>query len=144
MIIRPMDLEHIKNIVDARHNIVHALDIRLLSTTDADTCEALMPIGENARQPFGYASGGALLALAEALAGAGSMALRPGCSCVGINVSGNHINAVAEGDEVKAVARIVSKGNKLHVWNVDIFRGDGALASTVRVTNYITQLDEKK
>lgn len=139
-----MDLKHITAVVGASQNIVRALGIELLDTPDAESCEALMSVGENVRQPFGFAAGGALLALAESLAGAGSMALRPGCSCVGISVSGNHLRPVPEGDSVRAVARIVSKGHKLHVWNVDMFSGDGTLASTARVTNYITPLEEKK
>lgn len=138
-----MDFECISGIVGERHNIVHALGIQFLSTSDTDRCEALMPVGDNVRQPFGYASGGALLALAEVLAGAGSMVLRPKCSCVGVNVSGNHLAPVAEGDTIRALASIVSKGHKLHVWNVDMFDGQGRLASTARVTNYITPLEDK-
>lgn len=101
-----------------------------------------MFVGDNVRQPFGVAAGGALLAMAESLAGIGSMMLRPGCQCVGINVSGNHFKPVAEGDTVRAVAKIVSKGYKLHVWNVDMFDGNGQLASTARVTNYISPIDK--
>lgn len=139
-----MNLDSVREIVEAKHTIVQALGVRLLTTPDADTCEAEMPVGENVRQPFGCAAGGALLALAELLAGAGSMVLRPGCNCVGINVYGNHLKPVAEGDTVKAVARIVSQGNKMHVWNIDMFASNGTLASTARVTNYITPLEEKK
>lgn len=139
-----MNLDSVREIVEAKHNIVQTLGVRLLTTAGADTCEAEMPVGDNVRQPFGYAAGGALLALAELLAGAGSMVLRPGCSCVGINVSGNHLKPVAEGDTVKAVARIVSQGYKMHVWNVDMFDGDGVLASTARVTNYIRPIEEKR
>lgn len=139
-----MNLECIDGIVGGKHNIVHALGIQLISTADPDKCEAEMYVGENVRQPFGYAAGGALLALAEALAGAGSMVLRPGCSCVGINVSGNHLCPVAEGDTVRAVAGIVSKGHKLHVWNVDMFDSKGRLVSIARITNYITPLENKE
>lgn len=138
-----MNIECIEKNIGGKPCIVHALGMQLVSTGDDDTCEARMLVGENVRQPFGFAAGGALLAMAESLAGAGSMVLRPGCSCVGINVSGNHLKPIAEGDTVRAVARIVSKGHKLHVWNVDMYRGDGQLASTARITNYITPLDEK-
>lgn len=138
-----MDIEKIKDIVGTKRNIVDTLGMQLVSTADEDTCEARMLVGENVRQPYGFAAGGALLAMAESLAGAGSMVLRPGCSCVGINVSGNHLKPITEGDTVRAVARIISKGQKLHVWNVDMYRGDGKLASTARITNYITPLGEK-
>jgi len=103
-----------------------------------------MIVGDNVRQPFGFLAGGASLALAETLAGAGSMALRPNCSCVGINVSGNHLKPVAEGETVRAVARVVSKGYKLHVWSVDIYNAGNELVSTSIVTNYIRPLDASK
>lgn len=98
---------------------------------------ARMRVDERNRQPFGYLSGGASLALAENVAGVGSSALCPGCACVGIEVSGSHVQAVVEGDTVTAYARLSHCGNTLHVWNVDIRNSAGDLISTVRVTNYI-------
>jgi acyl-coenzyme A thioesterase PaaI-like protein len=52
------------------------------------------------------------------------------------------LKPVAEGDTVRAVAKIVSKGYKLHVWNVDMFDGNGQLASTARITNYISPIEK--
>jgi uncharacterized protein (TIGR00369 family) len=77
------------------------------------------------------------LALAENVAGVGSSTLCPGCACVGIEVSGSHVKAVCEGDTVTAVARLLSRGITLHVWQVDITNSADELISTVRVTNYI-------
>lgn len=65
------------------------------------------------------------------------MAVSPGKVCVGINVSGNHVKAVAEGDTVTAYAKLLSKSRKLHVWQVDIKNTEGDLISTVQVTNYV-------
>ena len=79
---------------------------------------ARMKVDERNRQPFGFLSGGASLALAENVAGVGSSSLCPGCACVGIEVSGSHVRAVAEGDTVTAFARLLHKGTTLHVWNV--------------------------
>ena len=98
---------------------------------------------ERNRQPFGYLSGGATLALAENVAGVGSSALCPGRACVGIEVSGSHVKAVSEGDTVTAYARLLHKGSALHVWNVDIKDTSGDLISNVRVTNYIINLQRK-
>ena len=75
--------------------------------------------------------------LAENVAGVGSSSLCPGCACVGIEVSGSHVRAVAEGDTVTAFARLLHKGTTLHVWNVDITNTAGELISNVRVTNYV-------
>ena len=107
------------------------------STPEPGTCGASMRVDESSRQPMGYLSGGASLALAETLAGAGSAALCPDKVCVGIQVSGSHVRAVPDGDTVNALARIVHQGSTLHVWNVDLTDGCGRLISTAHVTNYI-------
>lgn len=111
--------------------------MEFLSTPGDDTCMARMKVDERNRQPFGFLSGGASLALAENVAGVGSSALCPGCACVGIEVSGSHVQAVIEGDTVTAYARLQHQGNSLHVWQVDIKNSAGDLISTVRVTNYV-------
>ena len=132
-----MNVERIKEIIDSKPNLSTALGMEFLSTPEDDTCMARMKVDERNRQPFGFLSGGASLALAENVAGVGSSALCPGCACVGIEVSGSHVKAVVEGDTVTAYARLLNKGTTLHVWNVDIKDTAGDLISSVRVTNYI-------
>ena len=138
-----MDVERINEIINAKPNLSTALGMEFISTPEDDTCMARMRVDERNRQPFGFLSGGASLALAENVAGVGSSALCPGVPCVGIEVSGSHVKAVAEGDTVTAFARLQSKGNTLHVWNVDIRDSSGVLISTVRVTNYILKVQKQ-
>ena len=132
-----MNVERIKDIIDSMPNLSTALGMEFISTPEVDTCMARMKVDERNRQPFGFLSGGASLALAENVAGVGSSALCPGCACVGIEVSGSHVKAVCEGDTVTAFARLQHKGTTLHVWQVDIKDTAGDLISSVRVTNYI-------
>lgn len=100
--------------------------------------EATMPVDHRTRQPFGILHGGATLALAETVAGIGSMiACEPDEFVVGMQVSGNHISSAHEGDTVRAVATIVHKGRSSHVWNVDVFTSTGKLVSSVRVMNSV-------
>ncbi|MBE6248180.1 MAG: PaaI family thioesterase [Prevotella sp.] len=132
-----MNVERIKDIINAKPNLSTALGMEFLSTPEDDTCIARMKVDERNRQPFGFLSGGASLALAENVAGVGSSALCPGCACVGIEVSGSHVKAVSEGDTVTAYAHLLHKGSSLHVWQVDIKNTAGELISNVRVTNYI-------
>ena len=134
-----MDVEWIKEIINRQPNLSTALGMEFISTPDEDMCMATMKVDDRNRQPFGFLSGGASLALAENLAGVGSSALCPGKICVGISVSGQHVKAVVEGDTVTAMAHLVQKGRKLHVWNVDITDEEGRLVSTCRVTNCITK-----
>lgn len=86
------------------------LGIKFLHTPEADTCAACMKASEATGQPFGFLSGGATLALAETLAGMGSMLLCEGRICVGVNVSGNHLRAVPVGDNVTAYGRLAAQG----------------------------------
>ena len=134
-----MNVDRIKEIIEQKPNLSTALGMEFISTPEVDTCMARMRVDERNRQPFGFLSGGASLALAENVAGVGSSALCPGCACVGIEVSGSHVKAVVEGDVVTAYARLLHQGSTLHVWNVDIKDTAGDLISNVRVTNYIVR-----
>ena len=106
----------------------------------SDRLEATMPVDQRTRQPFGILHGGASLALAETVAGLGSMVVcQPDETVVGMQVSGNHISSAHEGDTVRAVATAVHLGRSSHVWNVDIFTSTGKLVSSVRVVNSVTK-----
>ena len=139
-----MNVDRIKEIIEKSPNLSTALGMHFISTPDDDMCMATMKVDERNRQPFGFLSGGASLALAENLAGVGSSALCPGKICVGVSVSGDHVKGVEEGDTGTALAHLVSKGRKLHVWDVQINNSNGELISTVHVTNYIITPKEKK
>ncbi len=134
---KDMNVDRIREIIQRSPNLSTALGMNFINTPEDDLCMAMMKVDERNRQPFGFLSGGASLALAENLAGVGSSALCPGKICVGISVSGEHVKAVAEGDTVTATAHLVSKGRKLHVWDVHIKDSAGELISTIHVTNYI-------
>lgn len=132
-----MNIEEQKRVLAHQDGLSNALGMEFISTPEPDTCMARMKVDKRNRQPFGFLSGGASLALAENLAGVGSMALCPGKISVGINVSGNHLKSVMEGDTVTAYAKLQFKGNTLHGWYIEIKDSNGNLISTVQVTNYI-------
>lgn len=103
-----------------------------------DRIEATMPVDVRTRQPFGILHGGATLALAETVAGLGSMILcKPDEIIVGMQVSGNHLSSAHEGDTVRAVGTIIHKGRSSHVWNVDVFTSTDKLVSSIRVVNSV-------
>ncbi|MDR0939652.1 MAG: Cof-type HAD-IIB family hydrolase [Mediterranea sp.] len=123
--------------LQARHALMGTLGIQYTYAAD-DRVEATMPVDEHTRQPFGILHGGATLALAETVAGLGSMiACQPDEFVVGMQVSGNHISSAHEGDTVRAIATIVHKGRSSHVWNVDVFTSTNKLVSTIRVINSV-------
>jgi hypothetical protein len=107
--------------------------------------EASMPVDLRTSRPGGLLHGGANLALAETVAGLGSMLAvdMQEFDILGIQVSANHTGSAAEG-MVYARAEIVHFGNQTHVWNVEIRNEAGKLISTGRVTNMIVKSNGKQ
>lgn len=132
-----MNVDELMNRISKTDGLSKTLGMRFVSTPEPDTLKATMKVDERNRQPFGFLSGGASLALAENLAGIGSLAACPGQVAVGINVSGSHVLAVSEGDTVTAYGKLVHKGRSLHTWQVDIKNSADVLICTVQVTNYV-------
>ena len=121
----------------ARHALMGNLGIQYTYASD-ERVEATMPVDYRTRQPFGILHGGATLALAETVAGLGSMIICESDEIVvGMQVSGYHISSAHEGDTVRAVATIVHKGRSSHVWNVDVFTSTNKLVSSIRVVNSV-------
>lgn len=121
----------------ARHALMGNLGIQYTYASE-DRIEATMPVDHRTRQPFGILHGGATLALAETVAGLGSMVIcQPDEIVVGMQVSGNHISSAHEGDTVRAIGTIVHKGRSSHVWNVDVFTSTNKLVSSIRVVNSV-------
>lgn len=109
----------------------------VFTKAEAGRVEATMPVDHRTIQPFGILHGGATIALAETIAGHGSMILIDSATkeVRGMQLSTSHISGAREG-EVKGVATIIHQGGSTHLWNVDVFQGE-RLISTIRVTNMI-------
>lgn len=135
--IHPSDLSLEQINERAKHALMGNLGMVYTHSSEGRV-EATMPVDERTRQPFGILHGGATLALAETVAGMGSMVLcKPDETAVGMQVSGNHVSSAKEGDTVKAVATIIHRGRSTHVWNVDVFTSADKLVSSVRVVNCV-------
>jgi uncharacterized protein (TIGR00369 family) len=122
-----------------RGTMCEALGIKFLPSDD-DIVLAEMPICDATRQYFGILHGGASLAFAETVAGAGSLHLigydetKRVC---GTQVSGNHIAMSDTHGKVYGKGTVLHAGRSSHIWNVDIVGEDGNLISTERVENRI-------
>ena len=119
--------------------MVEAMQVKFLpSDDDIALCE--MPITDTVRQYLGVLHGGAYLALAETIAGAGSLHLTGfdmDAKVCGTEVSGSHVSMSATHGKVYGKARLVYAGYSTHVWNVEIVGEDGTVLSVERVTNRI-------
>ena len=105
--------------------------------------EGFLPLSEKNSRPDGILHGGANLAFAETLAGLGGMLLvdLKEFDVLGTQVSGNHHGILSEG-KARGEAKIIQRGNKTHIWNVDVKNEEGRLISTVRVTNMIVKRND--
>ena len=120
----------------SKNTLIENLGIQFTYLSDG-RIEATMPVDKRTCQVEGILHGGASLALAETLAGLGSMMC---CGLneipVGVQISGNHLAAVSVGDTVRAVATMIHKGRTSHLWNVDIYAvSSETWVSSVRILN---------
>lgn len=124
---------------DLSHSMGEHLGIRFTEMKEGYV-KAVMPVDERTCQPFGILNGGASLALAEMVAGHGSVPL---CAenqmpC-GIQVSANHVSMVPAGSQVEATGTLIHRGRTTHIWNIDITTPEGKLVSTARIINQIVK-----
>lgn len=100
-----------------------------------DWLEAEMPVDQRHIQPFGLLHGGASVVLAETLGSACAVLASPeGTLAVGLEVNANHLAAVRAGDLVRARCRPLQAGRSVQVWQIEVTRGDGRLATVARLT----------
>lgn len=119
------------------HTLMSALGIKCIKL-EPGYVECTMPVDKRTQQPMGILHGGASLALAETVAGYGSiLLLRENEIQVGMQVSGNHISSAHSGDVVHAIGRVIHQGKSTHVWDVEVRTEMGKLVNTTRVVNSI-------
>jgi 1,4-dihydroxy-2-naphthoyl-CoA hydrolase len=122
-----------------RDSLISHLEIEFIEY-GPDFVKARMPVNQKKHQPTGILHGGASLAMAETVAGAGSVLMvdENKYDVYGLQVTGNHISTISSGD-IFATAHIVHLGQSTHVWDVNITDIDNKLISVVRVTNIIKE-----
>jgi len=122
-----------------QRTMVAAMGIRPLASDD-DVARCEMPITDATRQYFGILHGGAYLALAETIAGMGSLhviGFDPAAKVCGTHVEGIHMAMSPTEGKVFGLATLLHAGRSTHVWNVDVVDEAGRVLSTERVTNRI-------
>jgi 1,4-dihydroxy-2-naphthoyl-CoA hydrolase len=133
------DLETTYKLPDLSNSMGAHLGIEF-HTVQEGYVKATMPVDARTCQPFGILNGGASLALAEIVAGHGSVPLcSPDQMPCGIQVSANHVRMVRTGSYVEATGRLIHRGRTSHIWNVDITDPEGRLVSTARIVNQIVK-----
>ncbi len=107
----------------------------------ADYLKARMPVNEKTLQAFGILHGGASCVLSETLGSVAAwMSIDPiQKRAVGIEINANHLRPVTEGF-VTGICKPIQVGRSIHVWNTEIFKEDGKLSCTSRLTVAIKEI----
>lgn len=84
-----------------------------------DRVEATLEVREELKQPWGIVHGGAVMTLADTVAGAGAYLNAQGGQTVTVELKINLIGAVREG-KIRAVAVPVHRGRTTSVWETRI------------------------
>jgi len=118
-----------------KNTMVEFLGIKFIELGD-DFLKAKMPVNQNTVQPLRMLNGGASLAMAECV---GSMAAnlvfdRNQFVALGLDLSGNHIKSVKEGEWVYAIAKPLHIGRTTQVWQIRIENEEGKLAHFSKLT----------
>lgn len=123
--------------------IADAIGLEVL-TVEAEQVTGRMPVDARTHQPYGLLHGGASVVLAETLGSVGShfLVADQGKAAVGVEVNANHIRGVRSG-WVHGEAKLIHRGGKMHVWNIEIKDDKGRLICTSRLTVMIIAQPQK-
>lgn len=130
-----------EDIVRSRDGLVGLLDIRITEATP-ERCEAVMPITDAIRQPFGFVHGGATLALLETAASraaelrANLDAERP----FGTRMDVRHLKPGRAGS-VRGVAELDRVEGVKQIWRVTAYDDAGDVMSTGTFETRIVTLE---
>lgn len=120
----------------SKGTMVEHIGIRFTALHD-DGIEAVMPVDERTKQPFGLLHGGASAVLAETLGSmAGYLCTEGDQHVVGIEINANHVRS-ARGGEVRGRCRPVHLGRTHQVWQIEIVDERDRLCCTSRLTTAV-------
>jgi len=99
-----------------------------------DFIEARMPVDERTKQPMGLLHGGASVALAETVGGAGAwLSIEEGAVCVGLEINANHVRSATQG-WVVGRATPLHIGKTTQVWQILVRDAAERLVCVSRLT----------
>jgi 1,4-dihydroxy-2-naphthoyl-CoA hydrolase len=125
-----------------KNTILETLGIEI-TEKGSDFLVGKMPVDSRTVQPMRILHGGANVVLAETLGSIASlMIINPEEEIsVGLDVNANHIRSVKSG-WVRGVAKPISIGRKIHVWEIKITDEEDRLTCVSRLT--VSILPKKK
>jgi uncharacterized protein (TIGR00369 family) len=117
--------------------MVATLGMKLIHCSE-ERIEATLEARPEVSNRAGVLHGGAIMALADTLGGAGTIANLPdGGSTVTIESKTNFFASVPVGDTARAECTPLHRGRTTMVWQTRVTRGDGRLAAVVIQTQLV-------
>src|SRR5690554_6590435 len=128
-------LELCKNFCE--NTLMETLEIEFIDAGE-DFLTAKMPVNPKVHQPMWLIHGGASVALAESVGSAASLLFidMSKSEVRGIEISANHLKSKKEGT-VFATARIIHRGETIHLWEIKITDEENKLISLCKLTNIV-------
>ncbi len=117
------------------HTLVDHLEIKIVEIGE-DFIKATMPVKSITKQPMGLLHGGASAALAESIGSIAGVLIVDDVSkeqIVGIELNVNHLKSVKSG-MVYSITKPIRIGNRIQVWNTDIYNEADEHICTSRLT----------
>lgn len=141
---RPTD-DEFRGLTGKHQTVLSLLDISIAEIGD-DFLTLSMPVDSRHVQPYRLLHGGVSMVLVESAASiAASLCLdETKHRAVGIEINGNHLRGVQEGDgTVTATATPLHIGRSTHVWRVVINNDQGKQVCEGRMTAQVLDLKKK-
>jgi uncharacterized protein (TIGR00369 family) len=135
-----MTIESVREFFDSgKPGFMRLMGFRLGSYS-TDKVEGSVEIGPELSNRAGVMHGGAIMAIADTLGGAGTIANLPeGARTVTIESKTNFFAEILVGDTAHGEATPLHRGRTTMVWQTRITRGDGRLAALVTQTQLVIQ-----
>jgi 1,4-dihydroxy-2-naphthoyl-CoA hydrolase len=108
----------------------------IITKLGSDYLIGTMPVDHRTIQPMGILHGGASIALAETLGSiAANLVVDPlKYYCVGLDINGNHIRSVKDGESVTGIASPLHLGKSTQVWEIRLESEESKLVCISRLT----------
>ena len=140
-----MSIEQVREFFDGdAPGFVKLIGLKLGACTK-ERVEATLAARPELSNRAGVMHGGAIMALADTLGGAGTIANLPeGASTVTIESKTNFFAAIPVGDTARAECTPLHRGRTTMVWQTKIVRDDGKLAAVVTQTQLVIRAQDAR
>jgi 1,4-dihydroxy-2-naphthoyl-CoA hydrolase len=133
-----VSIERVREFLDSdKPGFMKLMGFRL-GDYSADKVEGFVDVRPDLSNRAGVMHGGAIMAMADTLGGAGTIANLPeGARTVTIESKTNFFAEIPVGDTARGEATPLHRGRTTMVWQTKVTRGDGRLAALVTQTQLV-------